>query len=48
VQAALSNGKLKYKRSGRENPEGDDDDGNDETERKRLDDFAKWLESDRN
>ncbi|KZS98349.1 hypothetical protein SISNIDRAFT_404278 [Sistotremastrum niveocremeum HHB9708] len=47
VEATLGGGKLKFRRSGR----ADGDDGNsdgeaDESERKRLEDFAKWLEKD--
>lgn len=41
IEAAYLQGKPKFKRTGKD--DGHDDD--DEVEKKRLDDFAKWLEN---
>jgi len=43
VEARLYDGQERYQRSGTGN---DDDDDDDEAEKKRLDAFASWLESD--
>jgi HIV Tat-specific factor 1 len=43
VEAQFLTGKPNYKRSGKEAA----DDDNDEEEKQRLDQFAKWLETDK-
>jgi len=43
VEARLYDGRERYQRTGTGNAEDDDDD---EAEKKRLDAFASWLESD--
>jgi len=40
ISANYLNGKSQFKRSGREEGEDEQDDGN---EKERLDEFAKWL-----